>query len=69
MNENEELRKLIEKLNYNELVDILIEYTEQDKSFAKDFTNLIEVKLTNDGEENAREEVLDSFCQTRSSNN
>lgn len=54
---NNELKKLIDKLSYSELSDMLMEYAQQDKPFEKNFKNFIERKIKDVCEEDVREEV------------
>lgn len=60
-----DLKEALQKMSYNELVDSLMEYAQKDKSFAKAFYQLVEDKLKTGGEEDAREEVDNSFSQMR----
>lgn len=60
-----DLKEALQKMSYNELVDTLMEYAKKDKAFAKAFYQLVEDKLKAGGEEDAREEVDNSFSQMR----
>lgn len=60
-----DLKEALLKMSHNELVESLTEYAKNDKAFAKAFYLLIEDKLKVGGEEKAREEVDNSFCQMR----
>lgn len=60
-----DLKEVLQKMSYNELVDTLMEYAKKEKTFAKAFYQLVENKLKAGGEEDAREEVDNSFSQTR----
>lgn len=59
----DEWKKTLQMMSDEELLDLLMEYAEEDQSFARTFLEQVENKLKRGGEAEAREEVSLSFCR------
>ena len=67
--QNLQLKEILTKMSYDELVDSVMDYTKLDACFEQAFKTHIISKLRNGGEADARREVDTSFCLFRPSKN